>query len=129
MFPVLWEWIAHEQSEIMRKGYVETMMGRRRYLPELNSSDPRERKKAVREGFNMIAQGSAAEFLKGGMVKYSNEEMINLIHDEYYFEADEGHVVPSLQDVAPFNTPMSYSIGDNFGKFGKKNVRGLVEVK
>jgi len=129
MFPVLWEWINHEQMEIMRKGYVETMMGRRRYLPGLNSSDARERKKAVREGFNMIAQGSAAEFLKGGMIKYSNEEMINLIHDEYYFEADEGHVVPSLQDVAPFNTPMSYSIGDNFGKFSKKNVRGLVETK
>ena len=76
----------------------------------------------------MIPQGSAAEFLKLGLLQYDNEEVVNLIHDEYYFEPDEGYVVPDLGPVAPFATPMSYSIGDNFGKFSKSNVYGLLEV-
>ena len=128
MFPTLWNWIETERGRIATRGYVETLLGRRRYLPGLNSSDRRERNRALREGFNMIPQGSAAEFLKLGLLQYDNEEVVNLIHDEYYFEPDEGYVVPDLGPVAPFATPMSYSIGDNFGKFSKSNVYGLLEV-
>ena len=46
------------------KSYVETLLGRRRYLPQINSEDAKERSRAERQAANTVCQGSAADLLK-----------------------------------------------------------------
>ena len=51
------------------QGYVRTFLGRRRYLPEINSKDPTYRKRAERQAMNSVCQGSAADLVKKAMCK------------------------------------------------------------
>ncbi|CAM9458715.1 unnamed protein product, partial [Hapterophycus canaliculatus] len=44
--------------------YVETLLGRRRYLPQINSTDKTDRSRAERQAANTMTQGSAADLLK-----------------------------------------------------------------
>ncbi len=79
------------------KGYAETLLGRRRFLPEINSSVMTVRKTAERMAINTPLQGTAADMIKAAMIEiYKNRRSLNdakmllQVHDELLFEvADE----------------------------------------
>jgi len=75
-----------------QRGYVETLFGRRRYVPELNSRARKVREAAERAAFNMPIQGTAADLIKLAMVKLepqlaSKAELLLQVHDELIVEA------------------------------------------
>jgi DNA polymerase-1 len=87
-------------AEGREKGYVTTLLGRRRYLPELNSTNPNARGMAERMAMNAPVQGSAADLIKIAMVRMAaaletlplKSRMLLQVHDELLFEAPEGEL-------------------------------------
>ncbi len=79
-------------------GFTTTMFGRRRYLPELGSGNPRVRAIGERQALNAPIQGSAADIMKLAMIavdrtlqeRGSTARMILTVHDELVFEVPEG---------------------------------------
>jgi len=77
-----------------KNGYVETIMGRRRYLPDINSANATVRGFAERNAINAPIQGSAADIIKKAMVDISKEmkdkklksKMLLQVHDELVFD-------------------------------------------
>jgi DNA polymerase I len=93
------------KSEAYRTGYVETVLGRRRYLQDLRAANPMLRSAAERMAINMPFQGSNADIMKIAMVAIRRRmreagmrsQMILQVHDELVFD-----VLPSeLDDLAP----------------------------
>lgn len=78
-------------------GYVETLRGRRRYLPDLNSSNGLRRQQAVRIAMNMPIQGTQADIIKIAMINLQDEiekrglsaNMLLQVHDELVLEVDK----------------------------------------
>ncbi|MFH0982069.1 MAG: DNA polymerase I [Planctomycetota bacterium] len=87
-------------ADTKRKGYVETLLGRRRPLPELRSSSPQEVALGERLAVNTIIQGSAADLIKRAMIDIHREtaanhrpsRMLIQVHDELVFEVPACHV-------------------------------------
>ena len=84
-----------EQIEFARnQGYVQTMMGRRRYLPNINSQNNMLRSSAERNAINAPIQGTAADIIKIAMININNKlknqslksKMILQVHDELVFD-------------------------------------------
>ena len=83
-----------------KKGYVENPLGRRRYLPELNSSQFQVRAAAERAAINMPIQSLAADVIKVAMIDIANKigvenpecKMLLQVHDELLFEVKTGKV-------------------------------------
>jgi DNA polymerase-1 len=78
--------------------YVTTLFGRRRYVPELRSSNTNERRQGERFAFNARVQGTAADIIKVAMVDLQprlralGTDMLMQVHDELVFDADEDMV-------------------------------------
>lgn len=68
-FHGLKNWMSRVKKEALKTGYVATIFGRRRYLPEINSSDSSVKAKAERQAVNTIIQGSASDLLKHVMLR------------------------------------------------------------
>lgn len=85
---------AHDQE------YVETLFGRRRYLPEINSEMGQVRAQAERMAVNMPVQGTAADLMKMAMINIAKKlpsvspktKMVLQVHDELVFEVPAGEV-------------------------------------
>ena len=107
-------------------GYVETVMGRRLYLPEINSPNGPRRAGAERAAINAPMQGTAADLIKLSMVKVQQvldaqaraTKMIMQVHDELVFEVPDAEVewvraeVPRLMaGVAELRVPLLAEIG------------------
>jgi DNA polymerase-1 len=107
-------------------GYVETVFGRRLYLPEINSPNGPRRSAAERAAINAPMQGTAADLIKLSMVKVQQvidaqqrqTKMIMQVHDELVFEVPEAeldwvrHQVPQLMaGVAQLNVPLLAEVG------------------
>jgi DNA polymerase-1 len=107
-------------------GYVETVFGRRLYLPEINSPNGPRRAGAERAAINAPMQGTAADLIKLSMVKVQqvlDEEkrgtkMIMQVHDELVFEVPEAevdwvkHEIPRLMaGVAHLKVPLLAEVG------------------
>jgi DNA polymerase-1 len=81
-------------------GYTSTIMGRRRYLPDLTSDNRQRREMAERMALNAPIQGSAADVIKVAMLRVSaaikaaglNSRMLLQVHDELIFEAAPGEL-------------------------------------
>lgn len=88
------------------KGYVETMLGRRRAVPQVESRNPNEQQLGERIAINSVVQGSAADLIKIAMIdlhrrlpdEHPGTRMLLQIHDELVFEVPEKDV----QRVMPF---------------------------
>lgn len=108
------------------KGYVETVFGRRLYLPEINSPNGPRRSGAERAAINAPMQGTAADLIKLSMVKvqqvmdaeHRGTKMIMQVHDELVLEVPEAEVewvrteVPRLMaGVAALKAPLLAEIG------------------
>lgn len=89
------------------KGYVTTIMGRKRYLPELKSGDKNTRSNAERMAINTPVQGSAADIIKIAMVNLNRRidkeglftNMLIQVHDELVLEAPEDEVERVIEIV------------------------------
>ncbi|MBI3028776.1 MAG: DNA polymerase I [Candidatus Rokubacteria bacterium] len=94
-------------AEGREKGYVTTLLGRRRYLPDLKSTNPNLRGMAERMAMNAPVQGSAADLIKIAMVRTAaaletrklKSRMLLQVHDELLFEAPEDELRP-LESLA-----------------------------
>ena len=115
------------------QGYVETVFGRRLYLPEINSPNGPRRSGAERAAINAPMQGTAADLIKLSMVKVQDvldaekraTKMIMQVHDELVFEVPEAEVewvrneIPKLMaGVADLKVPLlaELGIGPNWDK-------------
>jgi len=80
------------------KGYVTTLSGRRRYLPEINSKNFQRRQFAERMAINTPIQGTAADMIKLAMIKIDQalvsmkSKMVLQVHDELVFDAPKGEI-------------------------------------
>jgi DNA polymerase-1 len=89
-FPKVREWIDSTLEKARRDGYVETILGRRRPLPEYRSSDPRTRAMADNVAVNTPIQGSAADIIKRAMIDLEarlaqsewKAQLLLQVHDE-----------------------------------------------
>ena len=96
-FPGILEYINETKNFAKENGYVKTLMGRRRYIPEINSGNWNVRSFAERTAINMPIQGTAADIIKAAMIDiqhYLEEEdclsrMLLQVHDELIFEIHE----------------------------------------
>jgi DNA polymerase I len=92
-------------EEAKRTGYVTTILGRRRPIPELNSPDATQRGFGERMAINNPIQGSAADLIKMAMIAVSRRlkaelpstKMILQVHDELIFEAPEADLEKAKQ--------------------------------
>lgn len=117
----------HEVVEVARKeGYTETMFGRRRYLPELNSSNRVARENAERAALNAPIQGTAADIIKLAMLKVDaelaaaelNSRVLLQVHDELVVEVAPGElekvkklVTRSMDEAVTLSVPLEVSVG------------------
>src|SRR5476651_436531 len=96
-------------AEGRERGYVETITGRRRYLPDLRSANASVRAAAERNAINMPIQGSSADLIKIAMVqiaKIARDEnwktkLLLQVHDELVFDlhlAEKDRVLEIVQD-------------------------------
>jgi DNA polymerase-1 len=111
---------AEQTLEVAReKGYVQTLLGRRRYVPDINSRVFQFRQAAEREAVNMPVQGTAADIIKLAMLKVDaalREEglvskMILQVHDELLFECPLGEM-DRLSALVSRAMSSAYPLGD-----------------
>ena len=97
-FPALREYMDRTVEEARARGYTETLFGRRRRLPEINSPNPRLRQAAERQAMNSGIQGLAADIFKVALVRLDHalddqglaSRIILQVHDEVILEVPEG---------------------------------------
>jgi DNA polymerase-1 len=93
-YPRVKEWRDKTVAETRSRGYAETIMGRRRYVPEINANNPMVRAAAERIAINMPVQGTASDIIKVAMNRIDAElmerglrsKMLLQVHDELIFE-------------------------------------------
>jgi DNA polymerase-1 len=94
-FPGIREYIDRTLEEGAREGYVHSLFGRRRYMPELRSGPPQRRQAAQREAINAPIQATAADIMKIAMIRVDEElrrrnlrtRLLLQVHDELILEA------------------------------------------
>ncbi|MDE5941332.1 MAG: DNA polymerase I [Muribaculaceae bacterium] len=96
-YPHIREFIEQSVERARREGYVSTIMGRKRFLPDINSRNATVRSFAERNAVNAPLQGSAADIIKLAMIRIHNEiiargmrsRMIIQVHDELVFNVPQ----------------------------------------
>jgi DNA polymerase I len=91
LYPGIKRFMEETKEQAREQGYVETLLGRRRYLPEITSSNFAVRGAAERMAINMPVQGTAADIMKLAMIKLDpllpdDVAMLLQVHDELVFE-------------------------------------------
>jgi len=105
-FPNIQKYMDQQINHAKELGYVETLMGRKRWLRDINSSNFTVRGFAERNAINSPIQGSAADMIKLAMIKIHNamkaktweSKMILQVHDELIFDATEKEL-PALKEL------------------------------
>ncbi len=106
-YPNVLRYMDETRSQAAERGYVETVFGRRLYLPEINSRQVMRRQAAERTAINAPMQGTAADIIKRAMIAVQawltespvDAQMIMQVHDELVFEVSESDVVELQQHV------------------------------
>jgi DNA polymerase-1 len=105
-FPNIQKYMDQQINQAKELGYVETLMGRKRWLRDINSSNFTVRGFAERNAINSPIQGSAADMIKLAMIKIHHamkektweSKMILQVHDELIFDATEKEL-PALKEL------------------------------
>jgi len=120
------DYLAGVVEEARRTGFTETLLGRRRYLPDLSSDIRQRREMAERMALNAPIQGSAADLIKVAMLRVDGaireaglgSRMLLQVHDELVFEVAEGErealekvVRREMGGAADLTVPLDVSIG------------------
>lgn len=115
------------------RGFVETLFGRRRYIPEINSGVPQVRASAERMAVNMPIQGTAADLIKLAMIKVHRDlnkinaeaRLVLQVHDELVLEVPTSHVASvgdfvqkTMESVGKLKVPIEVHLkaGKNWGE-------------
>jgi DNA polymerase I len=113
-------------AQARRDGYTQTMLGRRRYLPDLTSDNRQRREMAERMALNAPIQGSAADIIKVAMLAIAGEiaarglssRMLLQVHDELLFEVAHGEldelrelVTAAMCGAIELSVPLDVSMG------------------
>ena len=107
------------------KGYVETLSGRRLYLPDLQARDQMRKRAAERVAINAPIQGSAADLIKQAMIEvqqlidvsFPRVKLLLQVHDELLFEVPDDQVeafsqaLRPVMEQAPLTVPLKVEIG------------------
>jgi len=125
-YPGVKQYMDETRLSAKSRGYVETVFGRRLYLPEINSPNGPRRGSAERQAINAPMQGTAADLIKLSMIEVQKvleregrrTKMIMQVHDELVFEVPEDEVewvraeVPRLMaSIAELRVPLLAEIG------------------
>ena len=133
-FPRVIEYIESQKELARQKGYAETLFGRKRYLPDINSHNATVRSFAERNAVNAPIQGTAADIIKIAMVsihrrlkelngqmindKMVNPQMIMQVHDELNFNVPASEVervreivVSEMQNAVHLSVPLIAECG------------------
>jgi DNA polymerase-1 len=120
------DYLRHVVDQARRDGYTETVLGRRRYLPDLNSDNRQRREMAERMALNAPIQGSAADIIKVAMLRTDaalsgsglRSRMLLQVHDELVFEVAAGEREPlealvreQMGGAYPLDVPLEVSVG------------------
>ena len=113
-------------DEARKDGYTQTVLGRRRYLPDLTSDNRQRREMAERMALNAPIQGSAADVIKVAMLRVAaalaeaglSSRMLLQVHDELIFEVAPGEltdvtalVTAAMAGAAELRVPLEVSVG------------------
>ena len=125
-YPKVLDYMEQTKEQASKLGYVETVFGRRLYLPEINAKQVMRRQAAERTAINAPMQGTAADIIKKAMLEVDDWlartnvdcQMIMQVHDELVFEVAEADIdeveceVESLMSqAASLNVPLTVSVG------------------
>ncbi len=113
------------KEKAREQGFVETLFGRRLYLPEINAKNGLQRQAAERTAINAPMQGTAADIIKLAMIEidkkladFPDTKMIMQVHDELVFEVPESQldaftqcVKDSMQNAATLDIPLIVDVG------------------
>ncbi|QKQ69284.1 DNA polymerase I [Acinetobacter sp. 10FS3-1] len=123
-YPGIYEYMQRTRQVALEQGFVETILGRRLYTPDIDARNMMVRKAAERAAINAPLQGSAADIIKIAMVEVDKilpkdqAKMLLQVHDELVFEVDEAiadELAPKLaevmQSVIEISVPLVVEVG------------------
>ena len=125
-YPGVADYMQRTREAARSRGYVETVFGRRLYLPEINAKNPQRRQGAERAAINAPMQGTAADLIKLAMIAVQRwldaqqlgSRLLLQVHDELVLEVPQGELdrvrteLPALMcEVATLKVPLRVGIG------------------
>ncbi len=125
-YPAVKGYMDDIREKASAQGYVETVFGRRLYLPEINARNAQRRQYAERSAINAPMQGTAADIIKKAMIAVAgwldaekpDARMIMQVHDELVFEVGEAEinavrdtVIDLMSDAAELAVPLKVDAG------------------
>ena len=130
-YPGVRAFMDRTREQARELGYVETVFGRRLYLPDIRSRNTQRRQYAERTAINAPMQGTAADIIKRAMIRVHrwigdsglDVRMVMQVHDELVFEVGEGVVEEAtaairriMEQAAELNVPLvvDVGVGDNW---------------
>ena len=125
-YPDVKNYMERTSEQAREQGYVETVLGRRLYLPEINARNAVRRRYAERAAINAPMQGTAADIIKCAMIdveawlnkEHPDVKLIMQVHDELVFEIPEGkaamlgsEIRNMMTHAAELSVPLLVDIG------------------
>jgi len=125
-FPAVASFLVEQVEKAREQGYAETLLGRRRYLPDINARNRNVRSAAERVAVNMPIQGTQADMIKRAMISVDRKlteggygtRMLLQVHDELVLEvpvdeveAVRAMVVKEMSEALPLKVPIEVSTG------------------
>ena len=125
-YPGVHKYMEDTRQKARQQGYVETLAGRRLYLPDINDRNQQRKNAAERAAINAPLQGTAADIIKRAMINVDawlkksglNATLIMQVHDELIFEVAEQEVDTAIEQIrqhmvnaGQLSTPLVVDIG------------------
>ena len=124
-YPGVKKYMESIRESAAQKGYVETLFGRRLYLPDIRAKNVGRRRAAERTAINAPMQGTAADIIKKAMIKLHNElrgqndiKLLMQVHDElvlevkpHVIEKAKSLVMDCMQNAAILSVPLVVDLG------------------
>jgi len=126
-FPAIKEYLDRQVDRATVEGFTETLLGRRRYIPELQAANPRVRDLGRRQALNAPIQGSASDVFKMGMIAVDTAlrvrpdldcHMLLTVHDELVFEVAKDRAEEAvelirdrLEQAVELDVPLRADVG------------------
>ena len=125
-YPRVLDYMQQTREKAKEQGYVETLLGRRLYLPDINARNAMRRQYAERTAINAPMQGTAADIIKKAMIKVDTwlqkeqlkSRMIMQVHDELVFEIADNELVQAqdriktlMSEALTLDVPLVVDIG------------------
>ena len=124
-FPMILNYIEDSKNFVKDHGYVSTLLGRRRYLPDIESPNWNLRAFAERAAINMPIQGTAADIIKSAMISIDQwliheglkSRMLLQVHDELIFEIHDGEhtlcpiIIEKMESATELKVPLKVEWG------------------